>query len=346
MTKLPIYIMSILYLLSCSSCENEKYTIEAHTLSDFVLLDRASAQKVVVEDAYEGFFDKITLIDMALQMGEALPQTAPRDSVLTVYKKFIQNDVQEFLLKETKLLKTTFTEALDLCAKIDPNLNLPDTIQLIKTGGSYYGDGVFYTRGNVIIIPANMLDEASKPELLGTLIHEIFHIYSRFNPKKRLALYQTIGFEPIDELDLSPFLEKRILRNPDAVQPLYAIDLTVYMPDPITIKAVPIIYSSTLNVRFGGFFDELIFQLFEIEQDATTGKWTILSSDVGIQPEELASFRERITNNTNYIIHPEEIIADNFKLLALSKANEQVLDNLDDAGRALLTDVEQILVTE
>ena len=38
-------------------------------------------------------------------------------------------------------------------------------------------------------------------------------------------------------------------------------------------------------------------------------------------PEELSGFFEQVGRNTEYIIHPEEILAENFALLILGKQN-------------------------
>ena len=63
--------------------------------------------------------------------------------------------------------------------------------------------------------------------------------------------------------------------------------------------------------------------------------------------EEVENFFEQIGKNTNYIIHPDEVLADNFIFLSMWRAGEKTLTELDiktAAGKQLLLDIEQILV--
>ena len=60
------------------------------------------------------------------------------------------------------------------------------------------------------------------------MLHEIFHIYSRYNPQKRDRLYELIGFKNIGDptrLKMTAPLKDRILLNPDGVNYAYAIEL-------------------------------------------------------------------------------------------------------------------------
>lgn len=145
---------------------------------------------------------------MSIQMKENREED-PRTTVLEDYKKMLQDDLQEFSKEEKEIATKLFDRALELSYKVNPNLKLPE-IFLIKTAGKYYGPSVYYTRDNSIIIPAPMLTMAkdANDAFLSTMIHEIFHIYSRYNKDKRDALYQRIGFEKLPELNLSDFFEK------------------------------------------------------------------------------------------------------------------------------------------
>jgi hypothetical protein len=40
-----------------------------------------------------------------------------------------------------------------------------------------------------------------------------------------------------------------------------------------------------------------------------------------VSPEEISGFFEQVGRNTKYVIHPEEILADNFALLILDEHN-------------------------
>ena len=47
--------------------------------------------------------------------------------------------------------------------------------------------------------------------------------------------------------------------------------------------------------------------------------------------------------NTQYIIHPDEIIADNFAILMLSEKNAATLANYTEGGRELLRKMREVL---
>jgi hypothetical protein len=70
----------------------------------------------------------------------------------------------------------------------------------------------------------------------------------------------------------------------------------------------------------GEFFNYMTFKLMVIEQQ--NGRWKPALQGAKLTllgPTDVTGFREQIGSNTNYIIHPEEILADNFVLLV----NEQ-----------------------
>jgi hypothetical protein len=91
--------------------------------------------------------------------------------------------------------------------------------------------------------------------------------------------------------------------------------------------AVPILFASTEKYdmsRGGEFFDYLQFQFLIVERSADSSVVrTVYDGQhprlVGIQ--QVSGFIEQIGRNTRYIIHPEEILADNFALLILEEPN-------------------------
>lgn len=340
--KVAQFYMKIYLLLAtavfCTACQS---STKKRTYTQ--LLTATEARQAVVRDTMEDFFDKIVPLEMAIQMQKPL-DSLPRAAALHQYQQFIQADVADFSESEAKLANEQMQKALNLCYKINPNLPLPDTIRLIKTRGDYYGSTVYYTRENCIVIPAPQLVASHAEQLMGVLIHEIFHIYSRYNPQKRNELYKLIGFAPIDTLALGEFLQKRVFYNPDGVDMRYSI--TLRDSTGRTMQAIPVIYSrfatvqpAELNLQF---FDYLTFQLFEIQKRDSV--WAVVNPDVGYSVNEVSGFWEQIGRNTNYTIHPEEVIADNFKLLAWRHYDANMSQmGIDSAGQELLRRIEAVL---
>lgn len=339
--KVSFYWLCTLAVLSLTSCvvSDQK---PKEKKADFVLLTSEQAATVVTTDEKEGFFEKVVPLEMSIQLGESL-EDAPRAQTLVTYKKMLQEDLVEFTAQERKVVTKILEKAMYMSRQVKADINLP-TIKIIKTKGNYYGAGVYYTRDDAIIIPAPMVPQDSNQDnsgFLSTMLHEIFHIYSRYNTDKRDALYARLGFERLPNLELSDFLKTRVLYNPDGVDLRYAITVE---KDGRAFKAVPVIYSQfkKFDSRRKEFFSYLMFQLFEVQEIA--GKWTIVNENIGYGINEIDKFWQQVTENTQYNIHPDELCADNFVLLAKSKQkNSTVLEELSPAGKQLVKDMEEII---
>lgn len=194
------------------------------------------------------------------------------------------------------------------------SLPFPESVAVLKTTGLEEGHAA-YTRGTAIILPVSDLAKPSAG-LERVFLHELFHILSRRNPSLRDALYAQIGFQPCGPVALPPEYAPRRLTNPDAPLIEHRLSGRVGGRD---VHLMPVLYSRTATYRAGDtrpFFAYLEFRLMEIEPGA--GGWQAVIRD-GIpafhQPGEVGNFFEQIGRNTGYIIHPEEVLADNFVLL-------------------------------
>lgn len=220
------------------------------------------------------------------------------------------------------------------------HLTLPSVIRLVKTTGKEEG-GAAYCRGNNIILSAK---RTSLPDqsLERLVTHELFHILSRNHPKLRDSLYAVVGFKPCGEVAYPKELASRKLTNPDAPVIEHFITVSVQgKPTPV----VPILFSKEekYDVQKGGeFFAYLVFKLLAVEQRA--GAWVPVDRESKPQlldADEVQGFREQIGQNTNYILHPEEILADNFVLL-VQNAKDVKTPRILQEMRRILTAASQI----
>jgi hypothetical protein len=208
-------------------------------------------------------------------------------------------------------------------------------ITIIKTTGDEEADAA-YTRGDAIILPRSML---SLPEqrLSRLLAHEFFHILSRRQPKLRVLLHEAIGFQHCGEVELPLALRARRITNPDAPVSDYCIQVGVAGTP---MWAIPILYARAPKydpARGGNFLGYVSFALMMVERSGAGGNARpLLQADapklVGLA--EVSNFFEQVGRNTQYIIHPEEILADNFALLVLgewSVPSPDVLRKISDA---------------
>lgn len=232
------------------------------------------------------------------------------------YLKFVGQNVLEWNDAEKQKISLAFQsiqETLEAMA-----LPFPEKVLIIKTTGKEEG-GAAYTRANAIVLPQADLN-APSTRIQKTICHELFHIMSRANPDLREKLYAAIGFAKCNEVAFPPELKSRKITNPDAPRNDHCIRVKVAGKEH---WAIPIMFSSAQRYdvdRGGEFFSYLQFQLLLVERpnDGPTVRPIVDGRKpklVGMQ--QVSGFFEQVGENTGYIIHPEEILADNFALLAL-----------------------------
>ncbi len=197
-------------------------------------------------------------------------------------------------------------------AKLDGYRPLfPKTVLLVLTTGKEEGNAA-YCRTEAIVLPQHVVKKPAE-ELERLLIHELFHILSRHDAKLRQSLYAVIGFKPCGEIALPASLRDRKITNPDAPTIDYYIELKT---DGQTINATPLLYASVDRYdpqQGGSFFRYLRFRMLVIQP--SKGQWEAIENNgqaVLLDPKTFPSFYDQIGKNTNYVIHPDEILADNF----------------------------------
>ncbi len=201
----------------------------------------------------------------------------------------------------------------------DYELPFPPEILLIQTTGKEEGDAA-YCRRHTIIFPRRYVGFASQ-QLERIFIHELFHVLSSHNEKLRHALYEIIGFKPCPEIALPASLADSKITNPDGPTLSYYIEL---YNDGAKQLAVPLLYSPE---RFDpeqkkSFFGYMKFRLLVVERDGDD--WSVVIEDgqpLLLDPKQTPSFHQQIGSNTKYIIHPDEVLADNFLYLMTEKPN-------------------------
>jgi hypothetical protein len=190
-------------------------------------------------------------------------------------------------------------------------LPLPPKFFVVKTTGQEEGDTV-YTRQTAVMIPRSKVGD-NLPRLFA---HELFHIASRTHPALAERLYAVIGFTRCTEASYPANLAPRKLTNPDAPRNDYCIRVTL---DGRSVAATPILFSRAESydpVRGGEFFDYLQLGLL-----VRTEPGAALSTEKVVGLQQVTGFFEQVGQNTQYVIHPEEILADNFALLVLDTPN-------------------------
>ncbi|MCC6280071.1 MAG: hypothetical protein IT262_05710 [Saprospiraceae bacterium] len=311
------------------------------------LLDSAAAAQAITYDKRDGYFEKVTLAEMSIQMKRALSPTDTREKVLPEYIAYLKSDVLDYSHAESKFTAEVIEKVFKTSESVAPGA-FPDTLLLIKTKGRHYGDGVWYTRENCIIIPANELASKKTNPFTTTMFHELFHVYSRLQPKKSAQLYKLIGFESIgyENLRIPQQLSDRILHNPDGVD--FAQKIILKQTDGSVKQAIPVIYANQPGFKAGNteFFGYVEFNVYEVEQN-TDGTWRVLTKEDGLTStlslQSQPDFFAQIKDNTGYIIHPDEVLADNFSFVMTRQKSPALTEKFSPAGKQLLADIEKVL---
>jgi hypothetical protein len=194
------------------------------------------------------------------------------------------------------------------------HVRLPN-IDLVKTSGEEEF-GAAYTRTNAIMLPASVasLPATDSRRAFFLLAHEVFHVLSRMDPPLRDNLYALLGFRTVDGFEYPAELEERRLSNPDAFE--YSHSLTVQSGSE-SVDVIPVIQSLLpLNevIQLPNFFEAIDIALLSIDvatgEARRDGNGELIKYNFGN-----TTWIPQLLRNSSFIIHPEEILADNFAIL-------------------------------
>jgi hypothetical protein len=235
------------------------------------------------------------------------------DVGLADLKKRIAISTRELTDEETRKITASAERMRKRCEGF--RLPWPDTIWLAKTNGREDADAA-YTRGTTIVLPEKVLKQGDD-KFDRLLVHEAFHVLSRNNPEFREHMYAVIGFHLCDDIPLPQSLVNRKISNPDAPRINCYQNIRQGKEE---IAVTPVLFSrNDFDPRLTpDLFKSMEFKLMRLQK--TDGGWRAAekSGQLLIDPKEAADFHSQIGRNTGYIIHPDEILADNFVHLIMA----------------------------
>lgn len=301
-----------------------------NALSDtLVYNDSITSSNLIIKDDSDEFFKNLQAVDVAIQMKDDFLINNP--NYVSVYKKHLTTQVSNFTKDDQDFLNKVYQKVLINIKKIQPAFNIDLSVSKIKP--DHYGKDVFYTRGSVIFFPESIFKEKNEKKILSIFLHELWHIISEQNPDLKEKMYKLIGFYKHGYPVTFPSkLEKMMLSNPDGGDRSYAMKLNNEK------WLLPLIRSN--QDRFNNskpvFYDYLQFDVFYLNDKGIVEVNADLSSTVS--NEDNMEFFQKIKDNTQYIIHPDEILADNFMLAVLAE-NTNAYENFSVDGQKLLKEV-------
>lgn len=283
----------------------------------FMFADVKSGQKILTAD--DNYFNRMSPAEIAIR---SLSSTA--DKTTHDLKAQYKANVLEWTDQEKDQITQLVADNRERLSKI--NHLLPDEVVFIKVTALVEG-GLPHTRANAIVLP-----ETDHPLSETLFYHELFHVLSRIQKSRHDSLYSLIGFKPCDFTANDEIMAKK-LTNPDVPAEGY------YLPVEIDGKAAAIMpflhaardaYDTEIKGGFGGHF---AFGLLKL--DVNKNQCSVDTDNEGkaqlLNPGIVPDFFAAIGQNTGYIIHPEEVLADNFVFVMLGRKdlpNPEIPDRL------------------
>jgi hypothetical protein len=302
MKKLPFLpLFMFLLLIGCSPEDEPTPTPEDNEIP-FV-----EGSKIIFTPLNEGrellgtsdsYTQSLSKFDLASRTGDA-SSDQEQD-----YLDFASEQAQEWTESEILSLKSTITFVKTKMEEAGLNVDLPNEIRLVKSTMLEEGNSTSYTRNGYIVVRSNITE--------GSILHELFHLFSRINTAKRDELYATINFHKSNQISFPASLQDKVITNPDAPLLEHTINVTI---DGKEEEAVFVILAKE-DWSGGGFFGYIDQKLMLLEGDQNNKTAKMVNGepvlkDFGDAPD----LEAKIGTNTDYTLHPEEILADHFSLL-------------------------------
>ena len=285
----------------------QESTVELYNNTKLVFATIEEAQKILTTK--DKYINSQNPFDRRLRLNKEEPVSVKE------YMEFLKEQVLDWSENEKNQIREIIQNIKPRLEEYD--LNLPSEIFLIKTTGKEEG-GAAYCRGNAISLPQNTLRRIGQStETL--IVHELFHIYTKNNLDMREKLYKIISFKKCEKVELPQSLLDIEVTNPDVPSERYYVELQY---EGKNIDVIPMITVPNFNPdRNLPFFAYLKLEFIEVEK--INGQYEYKRNESGepvvyIQ-NQLPDLFNKVGENTSYLIHPEEILADNFAIMVLDK---------------------------
>lgn len=224
------------------------------------------------------------------------------------YLEFAAAQAQEWNENEIEVLKIKINKIKDRIETLGLKLDFPTEIKLVKSTLKEEGKQISYTRTNYIVLRGDVTEDF--------VIHELFHILTRYNPETRDELYKTINFYKSNRITYPEAIVNHVVTNPDGPFLEHTIRLTIEGKEK---EAVIILYTGK-DYDGGSFFDEMQRKLMIVEGPPNDKKPVLVNGQPLLFDLTAATdFKDKTGRNTNYTLHPEEILADHFMILVKPK---------------------------
>ena len=327
MKKIILLVCGILCLSSCQN-KNSQANVKEKQYSDTINFRLAT-----LEEAKQlmGAEDSYTLNRSPFDIVSRLQNTQGTAEELKVYAL---QELREWNDEEKKVIQAITEDLNDSIRKYQYSLPLPKEIMLVKSTLKDEGGAGGYTRSNWIALTDKLVSHIKEEGQKTLLLHELFHVLTRNSLNFKKEMYQTIGFTVLDEeLEYPKDLWDVHITNPDVGRYDSYATFTI---DGKPQKCAMLLYANRPYTT-GTFFQYL--NIGFIPYDENMKPIQIDGKTVAYSLEQISDFDEKVGKNTQYIINPEEILADNF-VIAFNNKTDVPTPELTEKIRNILIKAE------
>lgn len=280
----------------------------AHTSFSFlkteiIIPDSAEAAAVLgTDDGYAAYF---STFDVQSKTNDKA------NTVRSLYYKYAAKQARNWTPAETARLQAVFAAIADSLNSKGIALTLPEKVYIIKSSCKEEYEASGYTRSGEIVLKGG---EDISAHLVS---HELFHVFSRYNVKKRDELYNVFYFKRCNAIALGKAFNNLNITNPDCPEIAHYIHVD-------SLDGALVLYS-TKPYTGGNVFQDYIQVGLVVLEGGDNNKTVKMENGKPVVKElqNVPSLFSYIGTNTNYIIHPEEIAAEHFSMVVTGEVPRQ-----------------------
>jgi hypothetical protein len=337
---LPLLVVACATVPIAEDPKTVKIRLDAGCTIHF--LNGVDARNAIVESKVDPYFRLMSKADVECRLNRSLPDETQVERVEMLKRQYVAAVKTWDKVRIAKVMaacKVVLPIARSYSSKF-----VPRVWKFVLTDGTEESE-MASTRNDTVVLSMQEIDGVVGRSLGFLVAHETVHLFTRHYPERRGALYKRLGFRKVGAIHGGE-LASRLLTNPDAPFTEHVIRVK---HGGVEVDAVPMLFSEVQSKVKDpeGLLSYLRIGLFVAK--STDGKWQIgerlAVGDIDTffdNVRTVPGFLEQVGENTPYVIHPEEILAENLGHLL---SGEPVKDQ-KPAGKKLMDDLGAILKAE
>ena len=277
-------------------------TATAEGAFSYRFADREEAAELLLGN--RAYYENLSQNDLNFRMQKL-------DATLEELEAFAAEQTLDFTEAEKAAIDKAMQEVEEICRTRGYVLPPTEGIVFAKTTMLEECGAGAYTHGTQIYMGESYMNvavsgvEDLEQVFREMVIHELFHCLTRNHPDFRADMYGILGFTVVGEdYDFPQAIRDVIISNPDVEHhnSYAAFDIDGEQRD------CAVIFTTTQPFEKPGdsFFNGMVTGLVPVDDLGTM-----------YTSEDAANFRDVFGNNTDYVIDPEETLADNFSYTLL-----------------------------